>query len=184
MNQRAEARKRRSMLSESQRQVNARRILEHILQWERYQAAKTLMVYVSVGDEVETLPLLHAALQAGKRVALPRCKRGGSMEAAVVTEMSQLRRGMLQIPEPPETFPALPQEEIELILAPGLLFDGQGNRLGQGGGYYDRYLAGYTGYTCGVAFAVQMVDVLATKPHDMRMDAIVTEHGIHIAQKE
>jgi 5-formyltetrahydrofolate cyclo-ligase len=70
--------------------------------------------------------------------------------------------------------------EIDTILVPGLAFTKQGHRLGRGGGYYDRYLASLPATTLkmGVCFAMQIVDTLATEPHDQRLDCVVTEDGL------
>jgi 5-formyltetrahydrofolate cyclo-ligase len=75
-----------------------------------------------------------------------------------------------------------PQGEIltpNFILIPLLAFDTEGNRLGYGGGYYDRTLAAHpNAYRLGCAFAAQATETLPTEPHDIKLQAIATEHGI------
>jgi len=73
----------------------------------------------------------------------------------------------------------VPPAEIEVILVPGLAFTARGQRLGRGGGYYDRYLEKLTTKTLriGVCFALQIVKALATEPHDQLVNTVVTEDG-------
>jgi 5-formyltetrahydrofolate cyclo-ligase len=75
--------------------------------------------------------------------------------------------------------PVVMPVEIGIILVPGLAFTRKGDRLGRGGGFYDRYLAQLpsTTFKLGVCFAMQLVPTLPTEPHDQCMDAVVTENG-------
>jgi len=74
----------------------------------------------------------------------------------------------------------VPPAEIDFILVPGLAFNPRGQRLGRGGGYYDRYLALLPSTTCkiGVCFASQIVEAMPTDAHDQRVDAVATENGL------
>lgn len=69
----------------------------------------------------------------------------------------------------------LPLEAIDVMIIPGVAFDARGNRLGRGGGYYDRLLAAFDGFTAGVAFAFQLVPCVPTEPHDRSVQVVVTE---------
>ena len=73
-----------------------------------------------------------------------------------------------------------PLDEIDLIVTPGLAFDRLGNRLGRGGGYYDRFLSadGLRAVTCGLAFAEQVVEKLPTGPGDRAVQMIVTDREV------
>ena len=63
---------------------------------------------------------------------------------------------------------------LDLVLVPGVAFDLNGRRLGRGKGYYDRLLAEFEGWTCGVAFDQQVVEAVPSEPHDMRLTCLVT----------
>lgn len=152
-------------------------ITDTALRWAVYQRARTVMAYVSVGGEVGTEALLRAVLADGKRLVLPRCEGHGVMHGKLAADLQGLVRGRLGIPEPPAEVPTVDKDTIDLIFVPGLLFDRDGNRLGQGAGYYDRYLADYRGVTCGLAFSVQVVAALAARPHDIPVQALITEQG-------
>lgn len=175
---RMEARALRRAISAQTRRAGSAAITGHVLGWDAFARAHTIMAYASVGTEVDTWALLEATLALHKRLLLPRCLGGGVMRAHEVTNLAQLTAGMLRIPEPPAEAPAVDKRLIDLILVPGLLFDRSGNRMGQGAGYYDRYLADYEGMTCALAFSVQVAKRLDTKPHDVPVKALATEQGI------
>ena len=77
--------------------------------------------------------------------------------------------------EPGEDCPLAARESIDLILVPGLCFDRLGYRLGQGGGYYDRYLAGYAGATVGLCRRAVLQEAVPREAHDRPVDLVVTD---------
>lgn len=89
---------------------------------------------------------------------------------------ADLKPGKFGIPEPVEPVRA---GALNLILVPGIAFDRTGNRLGRGGGFYDRLLAEYPGATAiGLCFDFQLVDSLPVEPHDRPVNWIVTESQV------
>lgn len=172
------ARKNRQAISQEIRREGSNAITAHILAWEAFARAQTVMAYASYGAEVETDALLVAVLARGKHLALPRCGAKGEMEAHAVVGLDGLAVDRYGIVAPALDAAVIDREAIDLVLVPGLLFDWQGARLGQGGGYYDRYLAGYRGMTCALAFTAQVLPYLETRPHDVPMRALATEDGI------
>jgi 5-formyltetrahydrofolate cyclo-ligase len=109
------------------------------------------------------------------RVAEPR------LEFAPVASLGELRPGRYGVEEPPVERPAEAVAAEDLVLVPGVAFDRNGNRLGRGGGHYDRtFPPGQPGpLLFGVAYALQVVSAVPHAPSDRRVDAIVTENGIH-----
>lgn len=180
---RKQARLLREELSQEQRAEYASRITAHLLRHEVFQKARSIMAYVSYGSEVETDALIKTVLASGKRLFLPRCHDRGKMDAVQIDTVDTLVPGRFSIPEPNQSLKGSDKQTIELIFVPGLLFDENGARLGQGGGYYDRFLMNYQGMTCGLAFSVQVVEKLSVKPHDVSMHAIATEHGLHVIER-
>lgn len=137
--------------------------------------AGTILLYHGMGAEPETARLLPALWQAGKRLALPRCTGPGEMEARLVEEGTPLIRHRFGMLEPGEDTPRLEPEELELVLVPGLAFDRSGGRLGQGGGFYDRYLPRCTGVTIALCRRRFLLEAAPREEHDRRVDLVVTE---------
>lgn len=148
-----------------------RRFLEHPWTAE----ADTLLLFYGVGAEPDTGRLLPELWRLGKRVFLPKCLPGRAMEARLVRSGEDLRPGVFDIPEPMDTCPAADKGEIDLILVPALCYDLSRRRLGQGGGYYDRYLAGYGGRTVGLCRESLLQEELPVEDHDRAVDLVLTE---------
>lgn len=112
-------------------------------------------------------------------MAWPRVVGPGAMVFASA-DPDHLAPGFRGIPEPPPDAPALDLVALDLIAVPGLGFDADGRRLGQGGGYYDRLLGDprRRAVAVGVGFDCQIVDRVPVAEHDVGLDAIVTERGV------
>jgi len=141
--------------------------------------ARVVFCFVGVDSEPDTLPLIRALLRTGRRVVVPRCKSGGRMDAVEITSENDLRPGKFGIPEPPADAPVFDKAKIDAAVVPGVAFDIECGRLGRGGGYYDRWLADFGGFKCGVC----RDRLLAQQPlprgeFDIRMDAVVTDRRI------
>lgn len=150
------------------------RIREHVSRL----AGASFFVYYSVGDEVDTHGIVADLLQKGKRVCLPRIE--GRRMLAAPYEGGALPAGMYGIPAP-----ASGQDcACEVALVPLIAVDGNGNRLGYGGGFYDRYFATHPNVLrVGLCYAGQAVPSLPVGEHDIPLHAIVTEEGVHCFAK-
>jgi 5-formyltetrahydrofolate cyclo-ligase len=140
-----------------------------------WASARTVALHLAVRGELPTTPLLMAAWEAGKRVALPRMENG-RMVMRLVTSTTPLTPGAFNIQEPPATATEISPGELDLILTPGLAFDRTGGRLGQGGGDYDRLLSA-VGPNCakvGWCHDFQVIECVPVEPHDQRVDLIAT----------
>ncbi len=141
-----------------------------------WQQARRILMFYPLNDEPDIAPLLQQALTAGKTIALPRYNSSlGVYEAALIRSLTEdLVPGRFGVREPSPNCPALPLNQLDLTLVPGIAFDASGRRLGRGKGFYDRLLPGTTGMTLGLAFDWQESDALPTEPHDVELDAILT----------
>ena len=137
--------------------------------------ADTLLLFCGVGTEPDTRPLLETLRRMGKRVLLPKCLPGRAMEARLVRSGEDLRPGAFGIPEPSESCPRVEKGDIDLILVPALCYDLSRRRLGQGGGYYDRYLADHGGRTVGLCREALLQRELPVEDHDRAVDLVLTE---------
>lgn len=138
-----------------------------------FLAAKTVMVYLSKGSEVDTSRLIALAHMHGKAICAPRVISPTEIEAAML-DVRGFQRGTFGILEPR----GKRCEEIDIIFVPGVAFDKTGNRIGYGKGYYDRFLKAQAATTVGLCYSVQVVDSIPASPHDVRLDKILTEEGV------
>ncbi|QBG47077.1 5-formyltetrahydrofolate cyclo-ligase [Verrucomicrobia bacterium S94] len=140
-----------------------------------FKTSKTVALYKAIGGEVNLEPLFEHCWSLGKRTAIPVFNANSRVyEMAEISSSTQFRTGNYGIPEPvsPER---LPLSAINLIIVPGVAFDLAGNRLGRGGGYYDRMLSVFSGSTVGVCFDFQWLETVPVDPHDQPVDFVVTE---------
>jgi len=145
-----------------------------LLELRLYTAARRVVAYAAVDNEVDPGGIAVAAARAGKMVYYPRMTEDGVEFARA--DPAELRPGWRGIPEPPAREPlALPGDGV-LFLVPGVAFDPRGARLGRGLGCYDRALARYPGAArVGLAYEFQVEPHLPEATWDIRMHAIVTE---------
>ena len=138
-----------------------------------WQEAKTVCGYLSYNQEVRTGPILRRAMIEGKTVAVPKIV-DGEMRFVVLRDLENVGAGYRGIPEPVADTPVC-GDETALVLLPGLAFDGAGNRLGYGGGFYDRYLAAHRGHkTLALCYDFQLVAKLPTEEFDVPADVVLS----------
>jgi len=139
--------KRASLTDEECRAQDAE-LCRLILASGEYKNARTVLLYCPLAKEIDVMPIFRAAIDDGKRVAFPRCESGRKMRFFYVTSEDDLEAGAYGIREPKRELPEVAEDDLEesLCIVPGLVFDRDGYRVGYGGGYYDRFLATYTGH--------------------------------------
>lgn len=141
----------------------------------QFQAAKTVGLYVSYRHEVDTRMLIERYLHE-KRLCVPRVE-GDQLQFYALESLEQLHVGTYGVLEP-EAGVIVPPEQIDVMIIPMLYFDRCGNRIGYGGGFYDRYLVSYPHLKVGIAFSFQEVGSTHSQPHDIPLDFIITEREI------
>ncbi len=153
-----------------------------------WRQAQLVLAFLSMPTEIDTGPVIEAALAGGKRVAVPRMQGGQIAFVELPPGWRDWPRDRWDIPAPPESLPALSFDDIAkvptLALVPGLAFDRAGGRLGRGKGYYDRFLAGVAaargrlGCAAGSFFAVaygyesQLVELVPMDERDTPLDGL------------
>lgn len=141
-----------------------------------WQAARSVLLFAPLPDELDLWPLAAHALEQGRRLALPRFDPAvRAYHVAAVAELERdVRAGAFGIREPAPHCPVVPLNHLDLLLVPGLCFDLAGRRLGRGKGYYDRLLGPRRGTTCGVAWDQQVLASVPAGTADERVDCILT----------
>lgn len=143
-----------------------------------FSAAQTILCYAGTNREIDTTLLLQGTIGAGKRLCLPLCTGNGIMEARCIDSLSQLSVGRYGILAPePSGIRVLP-EELDLVIVPCCTGNGKGQRLGYGGGYYDRYLPQTQCPTLLLCRSRLLTERIPMDVHDVLMDYLVTECGI------
>jgi 5-formyltetrahydrofolate cyclo-ligase len=142
----------------------------------------TLLLFLSIKDEIDTAPLLEAAVEAGKKVFAPRIEGENLAFYRVFSPAGPWREGPFGIREPASPAPLSPADFPALIIVPGLGFDRQRNRLGRGKGYYDRFLAaldrqGLPFTALGLCLEAQLLPEIPVDPRDRKLDGICTAAG-------
>lgn len=150
-------------------------LTSRLLSSPEYQRAGCLFLYLGVGFEPDTRPVIENALSGGRRVALPIITGPGRMEAREIGSLEELVPGRFAIPAPPADSSLIPPGAFDLILVPGAAFTRGGKRLGRGGGYYDRYLPRSSGTKIALARGIQLFEELPAEPHDIPMDLLITD---------
>ncbi|MDR0852422.1 MAG: 5-formyltetrahydrofolate cyclo-ligase [Clostridiales Family XIII bacterium] len=155
-------------------------IAANLLASEAYAAADTIFSYVGVKREIRTLPLITRALSDGKRLCAPSIRGNGVMDARVIASIGDLSAEYQGLTEPAKHCAVMNPREIDLIIVPCLSCDPYGNRIGYGGGYYDRYLKQVRPDACKIVVCRKQLlsDVLPFGPNDIRADLYVTEDGL------
>ena len=165
-------REQKRAMTEEQIVAASQRLGELFLDCDQYKAAKTIYGYLPYNQEVRTVPMLEQAMKDGKRVAVPKCY-GDEMKFIYMDDLSKVEKGYANIPEPIADEP-IADDPTALVLMPGLAFDPAGHRIGYGGGFYDKFLAGEpTHPTLALCYDFQMLEHLETEAHDLPVDVVL-----------
>ncbi len=177
---RREMQARRKSLSEMERENLSDVIAEKFLTQKTYQRAEILMAYVSMPEEVQLKKIFVDAFNRGKTLAIPLILGKGEMQPVIVPNFDALEIGAFGIPTVREDLRKfVDAEKINCVIVPGVAFDLHCNRLGLGGGYYDKFLPrAVKSKKIALAYDFQIVEDLPIEPLDSPVDMIITENRI------
>jgi 5-formyltetrahydrofolate cyclo-ligase len=173
-------RERRLALGEEERAERARAATQNLNALPELAAARAVAGFMATPSELDPAGALAEVGRRGAAVAYPRVTAGAPrLRFHRVAGPADLRPGAYGILEPQEACPEVPAEDLDVILVPGLAFDGEGHRLGYGGGYYDE-VAGLVrqrgrALLVGVGFDFQLVDRCPAGEGDVDIDSVVTD---------
>lgn len=153
-------------------------IARHLLAMPEYQEAGTVFCFVGTSREIDTTAILSDALAAGKRLCVPLCVGDGLMDLHQITSLDQLVPGAYGILEPPADTPLVDTDAVDFAVLPCLSCSHGGHRLGQGGGFYDRFLSHYRGGAILLCRERLIREDVPVEPHDCPVPWVLTERGL------
>jgi 5-formyltetrahydrofolate cyclo-ligase len=177
-------RARRRAVPAIERHAAGRAIARHVARARLLRSGWRIAVFASLPEEIDTAPLIALARARGCRIFLPRIvdRRRPRIVFLPADGALAINRNGIREPQGGRAYPA---RFLNLVFTPLVAFDARGARLGMGAGFYDRAFAHrrlrrawHAPVLVGVAFALQQVQLLSEQPHDVRIDAIVTERGL------
>ena len=154
-------------------------IAAHLTAMPEYQEAGVIFCYVGIGWEINTRPILENALDGGKTLCVPRCEEPGVFSLRQINSLEELSEGAHRIPEPSADAPLVSMDQVDLTILPCLACNHLGQRLGQGGGYYDRFLSHYRGGTVLLCREKMIREEIPLEPLDMPVPWVLTEIGLY-----
>jgi len=166
----------RAALPPAARLAAAAAVAETLGALDELGGAGPVLLYAAIGDELAVDQAIEALLARGVAVCLPRVD-GDAVDVVPIQGLDGLVPGWRGVREPPPGAAAIPPGALRAAVVPGLAFDAQGNRLGYGGGHFDRLLAQLdpAAVVIGVAYDLQVVDALPAEAHDRPVRVVVTE---------
>ena len=169
---RREIREKKRAMSQEEIVSRSEKLGQLFVQSQAYRDAKTIYGYLPYNQEVRTVPILEQALRDGKRVAVPKIY-GDTMKFLYLDDLSQVEKNAMGIPEPVADTPVA-EDKTALVLMPGVAFTKKGDRIGYGGGFYDRFLAEEPDHpTLALCYDFQIVEHLPTEDYDIPVDTVL-----------
>ncbi len=169
---RREIREKKRAMTQEDIALRSERLAELFVATDAYKQAKTIYGYMPYNQEVRTVPILQRALLDGKKVAVPKVY-GDIMRFIYLDDLSKVEKSSMGIPEPVADEPVA-EDPTALVLMPGVAFTKSGDRIGYGGGYYDRFLAAQSEHpTVALCYDFQVLESLPTEEFDIPVDVVL-----------
>ena len=163
-------------ISAEKRRLDSEKLCANLKEQSVFQNAGSILFFAPLPEEPDLWPLLNEMLAGKKMVALP-CFDADN-ETYVPRHVQDIHveilSGKFGIREPATTCIAIPLDDLDLVLVPGVAFALDGHRIGRGKGFYDRLLENFTGEKIGIAFDEQIVETIPAEENDVLMDLILT----------
>ena len=173
----------RDALPAATRAAASQKITQQILALDAWKNARVVMAYLTFGSEFITDELIENAAASGKQLALPRVDRAtrALVVHAVADTLNDVQAGVWGIREPRPERPTITLDRVDFVLVPGVAFTPRGDRMGYGGGYYDRLLSRFAQRPplVAAAYALQIREQLPLSENDRAVDLVITEDAAY-----
>ena len=156
-------------------EIHSQKIISKLMKTNVISEAKSIACYYSKGSEVQTVELITHLLEEKKIVSLPSISNG-MMTFRKIEDLTKLEKGEFDIPEPKDN--AQVEEKHDVILVPCVGLDNEGNRIGYGSVFYDKYLEKKDLIKIGLSYSKQIVKTIPISDGDVKMDWIITEKDV------
>jgi len=156
-------------------EIHSEKIVSKLMKTKIISEAKSIGCYYSIGSEVQTVELITRLLDEKKSVSLPVISNS-AMSFRIIEDIMKLEKNEFDIPEPKDN--AIIQEKHDVILIPCVGLDNEGNRIGYGQGFYDKYLEGNNAIKIALSYSKQIVKSIPVSDNDIKMDWIITEKDV------
>lgn len=161
-------------MAPKEKQIKDKIIYSKITALQEFQDSKIIFTYVSTDCEVDTKNLIRHALKLDKEVFVPKINlKKKELEVYKILSLKELKEGIYNILEPYTGKSR--RKNFDIILVPGLGFDKKKNRIGKGGGYFDKFLKNTKGLNVGLCYKEQLFDSIPTLQHDIKMDILISD---------
>lgn len=173
---------RRAALEPEERKAKSLLIQQKLYGLKEFQDAETVMSFLDFRQEVESTAIAELLIEQKKKLVLPRCAEHGIIIPLVVCDLeADLESGAWGIREPKLCNEEVDPSEIDLVIMPGAGFDLTGNRIGYGGGFYDRFFVRLNPSVpkIALAFHTQVIEQVPVDKHDSKITILVTEDDVY-----
>ncbi|MGX7106635.1 5-formyltetrahydrofolate cyclo-ligase [Hutsoniella sourekii] len=163
----------------SQRQIWEADLSEYLLNYVKQNKIRNIGFYYGFHPEIDTYPMIQRLLDLGLEIYLPRIQDDRQMTFHLYQGDSHIEIVQKRIRQPKASCPMIEGAQLDLLVVPGVAFDLEGNRIGFGGGYYDRYLAQNSVATLSLVLPVQVFEAPSWSKdrYDLPVDKLLTHRG-------
>lgn len=175
---RKEFKLKRKLMEKSRVAEKSGRACKLFLESDLYKNANVLMLYMPLGNEVDTTEIINKAFADCKKVVFPVTNdESGEITPCYATEDTEFKKGAFSVREP-NVIDIADVLDIDTVIVPGIAFDKSGGRIGFGKGCYDRFLIKTKATKIGFCYDFQLCLKIPVEKQDIKMDYVITEAGI------
>lgn len=169
----------RDEIAPEKREEFDRKIYDRLIASITYRHSNEILLYASMGSEIDTWRIMESALKAGKKVAFPLCFPDNTMKYYYVESKDDLEEGSFGILEPKKGLTEYVPTTLSLCVVPAIVFDKEGYRIGYGKGFYDRFLSKFPGVKVGLVYSSMIVPKVPRGRYDKHVDIVISERGVN-----